>query len=524
MRGMKLQVLITLACSSGFLLFGYDQGVFSGVNVSPYFVETFNNPDSDLLGTISAIYDIGAAFGAISCMIFGNNLGRKRIIMLGCLICSVGAALQGSAKTVAQLIVGRIVGGFGVGQLTSTIGIWQAETSEAHNRGALMSIELVLCAIGLLLAQWINYGFGTNGGAVAYQFPILFQLVFLAGTMCLVPMLPESPRWLVGRGKMDKAADILVWLSSNPDATKEDPEIAKTLREMEEIALLEDMSGWIWFKTLFKGGPTQNGRRVAMSCAINMFQQLSGVNSVTYYVPTLLITFIGVSRSDSLWIGGLTSVVSLAFAIVPIFLIDRWGRLPFLATGAGIQAVSFFVVAGLYANLPEEGTDAAKSYGIAIVAFIFVFFASFSTCWLGPSWMYSAEILPVQGRTHGMGLAGIFYWMFNFLIVMISPTALERISWKYYVILGVFNACFVPSLYFFTETKGKTLEELDLYFAERYHGGRELHDLEAAMQMRDVDNDKPMAYQLEKINSATAGQVEKAAVEHGSESSATAEK
>lgn len=319
-RGMPLQMLITAACSSGFLLFGFDQGIFSGVIVSPYFIKVFNNPDSDLLGTVSALYDIGAAFGAISCMIVGNYLGRKRVILVGCVIGAVGAILQGSSKHMAQLLVGRIIGGFGIGQLTSTIGIWQAETSEAHNRGMLMSIELALCAIGLLLAQWINYGFGTNDGAVAYEFPLYFQVVFLFMTACLVPFLPESPRWLVGRGKMDDAADILVWLSKE-GAKKDDDHIVVALKEMEEIALLEDMSGWVWFKTLFKGGPTQNGRRVAMSCAINMFQQLSGVNSVTYYVPTLLITFIGVSRSDSLWIAGLTSVVSLTFSLVVCFLV-----------------------------------------------------------------------------------------------------------------------------------------------------------------------------------------------------------
>ncbi|KAK9462288.1 general substrate transporter [Lipomyces oligophaga] len=493
-RGTKLQLLITLACSSGFLLFGYDQGVFSGVIESPFFLSVFNDPDSGLLGTVSAIYDVGAAFGAILCMIVGNYLGRRRVIMLGCVIAIVGAILQASSRHMSQLIVGRIIAGFGVGLLTSTIGIWQAETSEAHNRGALMSVELTLCAIGLLLAQWINYGYGTDNTAKAFEFPLYFQIVFLFGCLVLVPFLPESPRWLVGRGKMDQARDMLVWLNKEEISTS-DPKITKTLEEMEEIALLEEISGWEWFRSLFRSGPTQNGKRVGMACAINSFQQLSGVNSITYYVPTLLTTFIGVSRSDSLWIGGLTSVVSLSFSLVPIFSIDRFGRLPFMISGAVIQAISFFSIAGLYANLPEEGTSAAKSYGIAIVSFIFLYFAIFSATWLGPSWMYSAEILPLKGRTHGMGLAVVFYWMFNFLIVMITPTALENISWKFYVILGVFNAVFVPILWFFVETKGKTLEELDIYFAERYHGGRELHDVELAIQNRH--GNKPEINQVE---------------------------
>jgi MFS family permease len=105
-RGALLQVLITISCSSGFFLFGYDQGVFSGVIVTPYFLDTFNNPDPGLLGTINAIYDIGAAVGALICLFFGDALGRKRTITMGIVFASVGAILQGTAKSVGHLIAG----------------------------------------------------------------------------------------------------------------------------------------------------------------------------------------------------------------------------------------------------------------------------------------------------------------------------------------------------------------------------------------------------------------------------------
>lgn len=500
-HGNSLQFFLTVACSSGFLLFGYDQGVFSGVIVSPYFLSTFNNPDSNLLGVISSIYDVGGAFGALFCILIGAPLGRKRIIILGCVVCIVGTLLQALAKSVAVLIVGRVIGGIGIGFLTSTIGIWQAETSQAGHRGALMSLELSMCALGLFLAQWINYGFGSSSSAAPFKFPILFQLVFLAGTLVIVPMLPESPRWLISSGKIDKAREALLRIA--PKGTSiDDPEIIKTLSEMEQIALLEDVSGMEWIRSLIVPGPTQNGKRVLMGCLVSAFQQLSGVNSVTYYVPTLLTKFIGSTREESLWIAGLTSVISLVFSFVPVFLIDRVGRLPFLISGAIGQAACFYIVAGLFANLPDSGSSNSKAFGIAIVSMIFLFFAIFSATWLGPSWMYSAEILPLKGRSHGMGLATIFYWMFNFMIVMITPTALANISWKYYVILGLFNTLFVPCLWFFVETKGKTLEDLDMYFAERFHGGKELHAFqdkmanestlkESVIQLENVDEKHP---------------------------------
>lgn len=106
-RGALLQVMITISCSSGFFLFGYDQGVFSGVIVTPYFLETFNNPEAGLLGTINAIYDIGAAVGALICLFFGDALGRKKTIAMGIIFATVGAVLQGTAESVGHLIAGR---------------------------------------------------------------------------------------------------------------------------------------------------------------------------------------------------------------------------------------------------------------------------------------------------------------------------------------------------------------------------------------------------------------------------------
>ena len=106
-RGDLLQILLTSACSSGFLLFGYDQGVFSGVIVTPYFLNTFNKPSSTLLGIVNALYDVGGALGALICLLYGSSLGRKRVILMGCFIGIVGAILQGTAKQIPQLLVGR---------------------------------------------------------------------------------------------------------------------------------------------------------------------------------------------------------------------------------------------------------------------------------------------------------------------------------------------------------------------------------------------------------------------------------
>lgn len=168
-----------------------------------------------------------------------------------------------------------------------------------------MSIELSMCALGLFISQWTNYGLGTNDTALAFTFPIYFQIVFMGTTLVLVPALPESPRWLVTRGHLKKAAIVLTRLGSK-DATEDSQEIRLKLMEMEEMALLEDLEGWQYFKslvsifTLFNGnleadiffsqinsGPTQNGKRALMACLIFTFAQLTGVN---IFLPLALIT------------------------------------------------------------------------------------------------------------------------------------------------------------------------------------------------------------------------------------------
>lgn len=112
-----------------------------------------------------------------------------------------------------------------------------------------MSIELTLCALGLFLSQWINYGFGSNDSAAAFEFPIFFQLSFLAATLFFIPFLPESPRWLVAKGKMEEALQALVRLGSK-DTRPDSPEVVKTMTEMEEVARLENINGLLWFKSL----------------------------------------------------------------------------------------------------------------------------------------------------------------------------------------------------------------------------------------------------------------------------------
>jgi MFS family permease len=184
--------------------FGYDQGVVSGLLTGHAWKSTFPDIDTtsgghgsaSLQGTVVAIYEIGCFFGAILCFLFGEKLGRRKSIMIGCVILTIGAVLQTAASSIAQLIVGRIVAGLGNGMNTGTIPVWHSELLAPAKRGEGLSIELAITIVGVMLSYWIDYGFSYINSEAQFRFPIAFQIFFAVLTFVGVWLLPESPRWV----------------------------------------------------------------------------------------------------------------------------------------------------------------------------------------------------------------------------------------------------------------------------------------------------------------------------------------
>ena len=155
-----------------------------------------------VIGTVVAIYDIGCFFGAVSVAWLGEVLGRRKSVLLGTTIMTVGAVLQIASYSVAQMIVGRIIAGIGNGINTATAPVWQTETSQIKWRGKLVVIELILNIAGFSLSNWVTYGFSFVGGPISWRFPLAFQLIFIIILYATVPWLPESPRSVISLWKL----------------------------------------------------------------------------------------------------------------------------------------------------------------------------------------------------------------------------------------------------------------------------------------------------------------------------------
>jgi len=160
---------------------------------------------------------LGCFFGAVVCIWVGNWLGRRKTIFLGSAIMVVGAALQAGAVDLGMFIGGRVITGFGNGLNTSTVPTWQSETSKSHRRGMLVMIEGALITGGVMLSYWIDFGLSfAEPSEVSWRFPLAFQIFFALIILAFILELPESPRWLILKGREDEAITVLAALSDLP--------------------------------------------------------------------------------------------------------------------------------------------------------------------------------------------------------------------------------------------------------------------------------------------------------------------
>ncbi|KAF9024808.1 general substrate transporter [Hymenopellis radicata] len=445
--GERLLNAITITATLGFLLFGYDQGVMSGIISAKQFYRVFPDLDPELTGPkhsstmqafYTAIYEIGCLCGAIFALVWGNKIGRRRNIMIGGFWVCIGAIIQITAmpgqKAGHQFVIGRIVTGFGNGLNTATIPSWQAECSKAHNRGLHICIEASMIATGTVIAYWIDFGLSYIDTSLSWRLPIGLQIIFAVLLIAGVSQLPESPRYLLSTGQHLEGEHVVAALSSQTVDSEE------TQQEKRIIIEALESVGELQIKHVFTSGPSQHLRRTLIGASSQLFQQIGGCNA----------TYIGLDRRLALILGVL-------------------GRRKMFLWGTAGQALSMFLASFCLIpyNVQGDKVDHA-TYG-AVVG-LFLFLMSFGCTWLELPWLLPAEINPNAIRTNANAISTMTNWLFNFAVVMWTPPMLDSLGgFGTFLFFGIVNLCFFPFIWlFYVETKGRTLEEIDVIFAKAY--------------------------------------------------------
>ncbi|KAK6391578.1 hypothetical protein LTR65_004413 [Meristemomyces frigidus] len=469
-RGLRLQIAITIACQLAFILFGYDQGVFSGIVTNEDWLNTFGHPGSGLEGIIVSIYNLGAFSGCILTFFFGEKCGRRLCMWIAMGWIIVGAILQCTSYSVAQIMVARYITGIGTGIETSTVPMYQSELCDADKRGRLVSSEPLFVGVGIVISYFFDYGMSYVGGPVAWRVPIACQTIFAFVVIFLVFGIPESPRWLYYHGRNEEALQVMcdVW-DSEPDGEK----VAKMEREILEALHLERKHGEYKWRQLFKRDDVQTGKRVLLAYGMQFMNQVGGINLVVYFVPTALQDNVGLTRNLSLVIGGCVQTMFFFGSLIPTFFLDRMGRRNPMMWGSAGLSVSMMLIAVLLSfQRPGYSETLAKATSSASVAFFFTYMLFFGATANCIPWVYVPEILPLHARAKGTAIGISSNWLWNFVIVMITPTIIGKLQWKAYLIFMVTNAAFIPLVYFcYPETSNLTLEEVDYLFIKNGRSG-----------------------------------------------------
>ncbi|KAG8526221.1 uncharacterized protein KY384_000214 [Bacidia gigantensis] len=446
--------------SLGVFLFGYDQGVMSGIITGSFFKDYFNQPTRAEIGTMVAILEVGAFIASLGVGRIGDVLGRRRTILYGSAVFFVGGVFQTCANGMPLMIFGRIIAGLGVGALSTIVPVYQSEISPPHNRGKLACIEFSGNISGYAASVWVDYFCSFIDNDYAWRIPLLLQCVMglLLGFGSLI--ICESPRWLLDNDHDEEGIIVIANLYGGGDIHND--KARQEYREIKMDVLLQRQEGERTYYEMFR----KYSKRVFIAMSAQAMAQLNGINVISYYAPLVFESAGWVGR-DAILMTGINGLTYLASTVPPWYVVDKWGRRPILLSGAlamilSLSAISYFIFIDIHA------TPALT------VIFVMIYNAAFGASWGPIPWLYPPEILPLSIRAKGASLSTAANWACNWLVGEMTPILQEWIKWRLYLVHAFFCAAsfvlgkLIPrSVYFiYPETANVRLEDMSQLFGD----------------------------------------------------------
>jgi len=456
----------------GGLLFGYDIGVISGVLEDESFSQVFAPLDPTRKGLITSFLVLGCFLGGLGAGYTCDSLGRKNTIMVSSVVFTAGALMQAFSPELITMIFGRIIAGLAIGLLSMAVPLYQSELSDPSVRGRLVSLQQWAITIGIALSFWVNYICNKLlTDEIAWRLPLGLQAVPSSILFIGCFFMPYSHRWLISRGREEEGLEVLAKLRANGDKTH--PTVVEEYNEIREILDQERALAQNSYVDLFKGSIL---RRTILGIFIQAFQQLTGINSVMYYAPQIFKQA-GFSTQSGLLATAINGIVNMVATIPAILYVDRWGRRKTLIAGAVIMGTGMAVVGIMIASfgvsvrnhITNELSVSMSNVGasFSVIVFIYVFVAGFAFSWGPIAWIYPAEIFPMRVRSKGTSLTTASNWAFNYIVSLVSPILMDKITWGLYIIFAGFCVIMATAVYFcYPETRGYSLEDIDAIFAE----------------------------------------------------------
>ncbi|MCX7121686.1 MAG: sugar porter family MFS transporter [Gammaproteobacteria bacterium] len=430
---------IALCAAISGLLFGYDAGIISGAML--FIKKTFYINNTQIGEMVGAV-----PFGAlISSLIIGklsDFYGRKKLLLTTAILFSIGSLSCAIANSAYMLILSRLLIGFAIGMSSSLSPVYIAEIAEKAKRGKLVTLYLISINFGIFISYLTNLSLAyTESWRVMLGLGVIPAMVLLAGSF----FLPESPRWLIIKGKINDGKNILEKTHGKEKAKLE-------LNKIDFILKNKNSS----FKFIFQ---SKFFKLIVLGALIGIFTQAVGINAIIYYAPTIFQkTGFNKVIASMLATLGIGFTVTLS-AIIAANLIDKFGRRTLLLTGLFgiILSLCIIILSFSYIHNP-----------IILGWFVLIGFISFVACQglsVGPAcFLLPAEIYPARIRGIGMGISITFNWLTNFLVAFLFPVAINTIGiicvFKIFLLLSI--AGFVIFYFYIPETKKTSLENIEI--------------------------------------------------------------
>ncbi len=437
-----IYVIAAFAGLGGFL-FGYDTGAISGALLYIKKDMTLTTFQQEL---VVAVLLFCAAMSAPFAGISADRFGRKKVVIAAALFFIVGALLMAFTPGYKLLILGRAFVGVAIGFASMTVPLYVAEMSPPNIRGLCVSLNQFLITVGILVAYGVDLSFsGIDGG---WRWMLGLPMIPAAILLIAMFFLPESPRWLIKHGHKERAKTIFKKLGMS------DIEMEGTLQEISKTASHQKSD----FKQLLK--PSIRPALV-IGILLAVFQQISGINTVIYYAPTLLASIAKETDVAALIATVGIGSVNVFITAIALYLLDRVGRRPLLLVGTSFMIISLIIL-GMEKWIPHGEEWITWIYNGSL----FLYIAGFAIG-LGPvAWLFIAEIYPMRIRGVAMSCATFANWAANFIVAITFLSLLNTLgpslTFWFYAVIAICTFLFI--YFYIPETKGKTLEEIELSF------------------------------------------------------------
>jgi sugar porter (SP) family MFS transporter len=461
-QNIGLVIVIAAVASTGGLLFGFDTGVISGA--LPFLKQSWNLTSGQQEWITTAAL-IGAVLGALSSGRITDIFGRKKVILVTSVIFAAGAILTGAASSPAFLAGARIVLGVAIGISSFTVPLYISEISPAKIRGALVSSFQLMITIGILVSYFSDLAFADESNPFSWRW--MFYVGVFPAIILFVGMLflPETPRFLIGKGKDEAGRRVL--------SKVESPELVEiSIKKIKEDIAADKAANTNWTE-IFKPW-----LRTALFIAIGIMfvQQFVGINTIIYYAPTVFIIagFAGAKAAITATVS--VGVVNVLSTVVSMFLIDKLGRRKLYFIGLTGMAISLAAL-GTFFLLKDSLGPSLKYITVASIL-VYIFFFAIS---LGPlGWLIISEVFPLKVRGLGMSIGSLSNWLFNAIVTFtflkiawiftapgmeivndgsIVPDPNPAGAFFIYAVIAILGI--IWGFKYIPETKGVTLEEIE---------------------------------------------------------------